>query len=91
MNAFQKTIAQCPWVPIIGNHEAADGDHFQRFLNMTWGEAYGAESEKHRSSVRSSATSAIGHLLSKAYVSSHGVTLETRSSARWALPAQHVL
>lgn len=32
MNAFQPAIATCPWFPIIGNHEAADGDQYGIFL-----------------------------------------------------------
>ena len=26
MNAFQPTLATCPWLPIVGNHEGNDGD-----------------------------------------------------------------
>eukprot|EP00051_Salpingoeca_urceolata_P027595 m.482294 g.482294 ORF g.482294 m.482294 type:complete len:583 (-) comp22487_c0_seq1:276-2024(-) len=61
MNMFQRTIASCPWFPIIGNHEASDGDHFNRYMNITWGEVYGNEPP-----VRSTATTALGHLLTKA-------------------------
>ena len=38
MNAFQRVIANCPWFPIIGNHEANDGDHYNRYMNIAWGE-----------------------------------------------------
>lgn len=41
MNVFQPTLSTCPWLPIIGNHESDDGDHFDRYLNMTWGEVEG--------------------------------------------------
>jgi hypothetical protein len=53
---------------VVGNHEAADGDNFNRYRNQTWGEALGQ--------VSSTATSALGHLLTKGlYLASgsHGV------------------
>ena len=31
MNAFGRTLAKCPWIPVVGNHEAFDGDHFNRY------------------------------------------------------------
>jgi len=37
MNAFQPTLASCPWLPIVGNHEGNDGDDYMRYLNMTFG------------------------------------------------------
>lgn len=37
MNAFQPTLATCPWLPIIGNHEGNDGDGTNRYANMTYG------------------------------------------------------
>ena len=43
MNAFQPTLATCPWLPIIGNHEGNDGDNYMRYLNMTFGEQLGGE------------------------------------------------
>jgi len=58
MNVFSPVLSSCPWLPIIGNHEANDGDHYERYLNMTWGETLGETS--------SSATSALGELLTKA-------------------------
>ena len=67
MGAFQETLATCPWVPIIGNHEANDGDSYQRYENMTWGEtlkespSFGVK----YSSIKSTATSALGELLTK--------------------------
>ena len=61
MNALQPLLATCPWIPIIGNHEGADGDHTHRYLNQTWGEAY---ANPLRGST-STATSALGHILTK--------------------------
>merc|ERR1711871_1375364 len=61
MNAFQPAIAGCPWIPVIGNHETNDGDNTERFLNMTFGEA-GYQS---LSSLRSTATTALGDFLTK--------------------------
>ena len=45
MNAFQPTLASCPWLPVIGNHESYLGPGTdkspvgteQRYLNQTWG------------------------------------------------------
>lgn len=55
---------------MVGNHEALDGDHFNRYRNQTWGEEMGQVN-----GTQSTATSALGHLLSKGlYLSpgSHG-------------------
>ena len=73
MNAFsQAAIASCPWFPIIGNHESTmcPGDEQdlsteERYLNQTWGEAYGQ--------LNSTATSALGHLLTKGSLLGAGV------------------
>jgi len=60
MNSFQPAIATCPWIPVIGNHETNDGDHTERYLNMTFGESgYGLDHFK------STATTALGDLLTK--------------------------
>eukprot|EP01051_Picozoa_sp_SAG22_P015446 SAG22_NODE_2018_length_3130_cov_2.890135_2_plen_139_part_00 len=61
MNALQPLTATCPWIPIIGNHEGSDGDHTRRYLNLTWGEAYANPLE----GSSSTATSALGHVLTK--------------------------
>ena len=37
MNGIAPATATCPWVPVMGNHEASDGDHYNRYLNQTWG------------------------------------------------------
>jgi len=36
MSAFQPTLANCPWMPIVGNHEYYDGAELGRYLNQTW-------------------------------------------------------
>ena len=43
MNAFQPTLAECPWMPFLGNHEYNDADNSWRYVNQTWGTAYGQE------------------------------------------------
>ena len=45
MNAFEVTLASCPWLPVIGNHESYLGPGHDkvnpgteaRYLNQTWG------------------------------------------------------
>ena len=37
MSAFQPTLANCFWVPIVGNHEYCDGTKLYRFLNQSAG------------------------------------------------------
>ena len=61
MNAMQPLLSVCPWVPVIGNHEVEDGDDQTRYLTQTWGEAYANP----LANSTSTATSALGHLLSK--------------------------
>jgi hypothetical protein len=38
MTAFSKTIANVPWMPIIGNHEFYAGAKLKRYLDQTWEE-----------------------------------------------------
>ena len=45
MNAYQRTLTSCPWFPIIGNHESSDGDHFQHYEAIAWGEVYGSTND----------------------------------------------
>jgi len=77
MNAFQPVLASCPWLPVIGNHESylgPGGDKVprattERYLNQTWGVAYGQEEPL------DTATTALGSLLTKGTyygVGSHG-------------------
>jgi len=35
-NAFQETIANCPWLPNVGNHEYYAGEELARYLDGTW-------------------------------------------------------
>eukprot|EP01062_Namystynia_karyoxenos_P005016 TRINITY_DN1176_c0_g1_i4.p1 TRINITY_DN1176_c0_g1~~TRINITY_DN1176_c0_g1_i4.p1 ORF type:complete len:777 (+),score=233.84 TRINITY_DN1176_c0_g1_i4:83-2332(+) len=35
-NAFQKVIASCPWMPVVGNHEYRAGTKLGRYLDSTW-------------------------------------------------------
>jgi len=60
LNAFQPVLSQCLWVPVIGNHESSDGDHFKFYENITDGVSFG------NTTVRSTATSVLGHVLTKA-------------------------
>lgn len=97
MNAFQGVLASCPWVPIIGNHEGNDGDGTYRYLNMTFGETLGDDSDAADGSggdtvslavfpgfeaagVQSTATTALGDLLSKS-------TLLGAASSRSGVPS----
>ena len=41
----QPTLAHCPWLPVIGNHEGNDGDGQYRYLNMTFGETLGDDTD----------------------------------------------
>jgi len=70
MNAYQRTLAGCSWIPVIGNHEANDGDGSYRYLNMTFGVTLGDSNGATfdgfvESGVTSTATSALGDLLTK--------------------------
>lgn len=68
MNVFSSALSTCPWIPVMGNHEVNDGDNFNRYLNMTWGEtmADGDREEKADAPVmHSTATSSLGELLTR--------------------------
>ena len=63
MNGYEPVLASCPWVPIIGNHEVSDGDHYERYLNQTWGMS-GTIPDGHQvGSIRKKSTTPLGHLL----------------------------
>ena len=36
MQAFEQTIANTPWMPIVGNHEYYAGTKLSRYLDSTW-------------------------------------------------------
>ena len=35
MSAYQQTLSECPWLPVVGNHEWV-GMNLARYLNSTW-------------------------------------------------------
>eukprot|EP00755_Sulcionema_specki_P013818 Sspe_Gene.55010::Locus_30304_Transcript_1_1_Confidence_1.000_Length_1890::g.55010::m.55010 len=62
LQAFQQTLANVPWMPIVGNHEFYADAHLYRYLNQTW---EGWESPQWGSDrLESTATSAMGAFLS---------------------------
>ena len=80
LQAYSRLVSRVVWVPIIGNHEWYDGDDAHRWLNQTnfvpmidAGHMDTASPWEHRPRhaesaipVRSTATSALGHTLSRA-------------------------
>jgi hypothetical protein len=59
-----------------GNHEVNDGDHFNHYLKIAWGEEYGAQRGGFSNPpVRSTATTTLGDFITKGtmYASAHGV------------------
>jgi hypothetical protein len=60
MNVFQPVLQSCPWIPIIGNHEANDGDKYKRYEQIAAGEMIGDEGL----GIHSTAHSALGQHLS---------------------------
>ena len=72
MQAFEKTLANSIWMPIVGNHEFYAGTNLSRYLDSTWqkwgplrgGSEWGHPA--HGLGGRSSASSALGGLLSAA-------------------------
>ena len=73
MQAFQGVLAQCPWLPVIGNHESTLGNEHnqdlstqERYLNETWGVIYGQDGvESKTTTARTTATTSLGHLLTR--------------------------
>lgn len=83
MQAFQGVLAQCPWLPVIGNHESTLGSEHdiddsteERYLNETWGVIYGQDGVASKTTTaRTTATSSLGHLLTRSSfygAASHG-------------------
>lgn len=86
MNAFQLTLASCPWLPVIGNHESflgPGGDTSpvgttERYLNQSWGVAYGqahSQQQGQFDEAIDTSTTALGSFLTKGSyygVGSHG-------------------
>ena len=92
MNAFQRVIAQCPWLPVIGNHEStsgAGGDKVdasaeEHYLNQTWGIVMDS-TDTSTVSVSSTATTGLGHLLTRSTAFSAGSHGHTPSrTSQWA-------
>eukprot|EP00040_Diaphanoeca_grandis_P038935 m.257739 g.257739 ORF g.257739 m.257739 type:complete len:608 (-) comp35653_c0_seq1:175-1998(-) len=68
MNAFQPALTTVPWFPIIGNHEASDGDHFKHYQAIAFSEAYGVNPDTPfpgAPPLHSTATTALGAHLSQ--------------------------
>jgi hypothetical protein len=71
MQAFEQTLANAPWMPIVGNHEFYAGTNLTRYLDSTWDEWGPLESTVEHEwggedglSGATSATSALGAMLS---------------------------
>lgn len=91
MNAVQAVLTVVPWFPIIGNHESSDGDHYQHYQAIAWGEGYGINPDtpfprnknEMRPVLRSTATSALGaHLSCGTFygMGLHGSTVPSNTS-----------
>eukprot|EP00039_Didymoeca_costata_P007124 m.96550 g.96550 ORF g.96550 m.96550 type:complete len:643 (+) comp13550_c0_seq1:205-2133(+) len=86
MQAFQGVLAQCPWLPVIGNHESTMGEGRdrvdlsteERYLNQSWGVMYGQEgTQVETGTARTTATTSLGHLITRSSfygAASHGPT-----------------
>ena len=73
LSSYSRILKHMPWMPIVGNHEFYDNEHFHRFLNQTYGVIYNnfdsnlRNKNAHKSytwnnnlNTRSTATSALG-------------------------------
>ena len=67
-------LAQCPWIPVIGNHESTMGEGRdkvdagteERYLNQSWGVIFGQDgAESATGTARTRATTSLGHLLTR--------------------------
>merc|ERR1719473_1499021 len=69
MQAFEQTIANVPWMPVVGNHEYYAGAKLGRYLDSTWqkwGPIAGGDlpgNEFASGPHKSTATSALGAML----------------------------
>ena len=67
MNMYQPIVTQCPWMPIVGNHEYYSGEYLSRFLDQNAASYADATTTKVAADgVTDTAASALGALLSKA-------------------------
>lgn len=67
MSGYQATLSQCPWMPIVGNHEYYNGAQLGRYLDSTWekwGPIQGGDVPNTPLPFTSTATSALGAFLS---------------------------
>ena len=71
MTAWQRTLANCPWLPVVGNHEYYDGEELARYLEQMWGGRTWPGGVHDGHGGRSTATHALGALLSRG--NHHGV------------------
>jgi hypothetical protein len=74
MHAFQEVLTQCPWLPVIGNHESTMGEGKDkvglgtqhRYLNQSWGVIFGQDgAETKTATAHTTATTSLGHLLTR--------------------------
>jgi hypothetical protein len=88
MQAFQGVLAQCPWLPVIGNHESTLGSEHnidesteERYLNQTSGVIIGqGGTESETSTARTTATTSLGHLLTRS--SFYGAAVHSAAPSR---------
>ena len=88
MQAFEQTIANVPWMPIVGNHEYYAGTNLSRYLDSTW-EKWGpidvaGDGEAAYGGVgggATSATSALGAFLSAGNHHAAGTTVSALSNS----------
>eukprot|EP01047_Picozoa_sp_COSAG01_P005313 COSAG01_NODE_180_length_22910_cov_19.255710_14_plen_116_part_00 len=94
---LQGVLSQCPWVPVIGNHESTMGEGKdkiglsaqERYLNQTWGVIFGQDevAPSATGTARTTATTSLGHLITRGSfygAASHGAA-PSRTS-QWYRP-----
>lgn len=85
MNAYQAILARCPWMPIVGNHEYYSSEYLSRYMDSTWqnwGDVDGTNGARQHAT--STATSALGALLSRATFAGAGISGAVPSgTSRW--------
>ena len=68
MQAYQRILSRCPWMPIVGNHEYYSNEQLSRYMDSTWENwnDISKEDKPKNMDTMDTATSALGALLSKA-------------------------